>query len=112
MIHTCPTHNLKMDHTSTRYGARYDCPVDDCTVMCWGGPTSRPADQETRDARILAHAALDPLWKNELRRRKARSFVYKALAEFMGLSPKETHIGMFTTSQCFAVVNFTKIWER
>lgn len=113
MKRVCPEHKCKMDHTSTLYGGRYDCPMDGCTMMCWDGPTSTPADQETRDARKAAHAAFDALWKpgpniRGNRSNKRRSNAYKALAEHMGLSIKETHIGMFSKDQCEAVTEFVK----
>jgi DNA (cytosine-5)-methyltransferase 1 len=51
----CPTHQERLMACHTRYGVRMACPVDGCTVACWDGATSTPADQETRDARIAAH---------------------------------------------------------
>ena len=78
-------------------------------MACWDGPTSSPADKETRDARVAAHAALDPLWRiGGKGRTKRRTALYKTLSMMLGLPMKETHIGMFTAEQCAAVVEFCK----
>lgn len=98
----CPTHQERLIAQQTRYGVRMKCHVEGCTVACWGGDTSTPADQETRDARIAAHTAFDSLWKvGPLRRAEA----YKWLREVMGLSAKKAHIGMFSKEQCGKLID-------
>jgi len=88
----CPVHQARMTCTGTRYGLRWDCPVEGCTVMCWGGATSTPADQETRDARRAAHAAFDPLWQGR-RAPMSRSEAYRWLAYVLGCNQEQAHIG-------------------
>jgi hypothetical protein len=78
----CPTHKVQMTRKHTRFGWRYDCPVNGCDVMCWGGETSTPADQRTRDARNEAHLAFDSLWKGKATI-MSRAEAYKWLAETM-----------------------------
>ena len=106
----CPDHDVRMDSRSTQYGPRYHCPVDGCTVAGWAGATSTPANQETRDLRIAAHAAFDALWREGAR--GARKAAYMALAKFLGLDGKDTHIGMFNAEQCRKVIVFAKGYEH
>lgn len=64
-------------------------------------PLGRLANAELRKAKMAAHAAFDPYWKSgHVTRQKA----YKMLAERMGLSKAEAHIGMFDVNQCRKVV--------
>lgn len=70
----------------------------------WGNGT-RPkgtlADEQTRRARRAAHAAFDPFWQEgDLSRRKA----YAWLAESLGLSVEETHLGAFDVATCQRVI--------
>ena len=103
MKRVCPIHKVKLEPCKTRYGLRWNCPVEGCTVSCWDGDTSTPADFETRRARRYAHAAFDPLWKQgEIPKGK----LFKMLAEYMDLPQKDTHIGHFTKSQCEQVRAF------
>jgi len=99
----CPKHRERLEHKMTRYGPRLSCPVSGCTVVCWGGSTSTPAAYETRQARHAAHMAFDPLWQSN---GMSKGDAYKQLSEFMGLSKKETHIGLFDIEQCKLVVAF------
>lgn len=93
----CPVHEKPMDHTKTRYGSRWDCPEEGCTVMLWGGDTSTPADQETRDARKRAHRAFA-----HARRLlgMTKGGTYKWLAGFLDVPPKDAHIGMLDKDAC------------
>lgn len=95
----CPTHNVNLVCCHTRYGPRWDCPDAECTVVCWGGTTSTPADQETRDLRKQCHAAFDPLWRDRIRF-KTRDLAYKWLSKQMGIDKRSAHIGMFDAFQC------------
>lgn len=97
----CPKDNSLLLPTQTRFGKRWDCPVHGCTVMCWDGQTSTPADQETRQARIEAHALFDALPMRKAQR-------YKWLQDQMQLEPKDAHIGMFTLEQCQALIERIK----
>lgn len=103
--HYCPVHRVKLVKTSTTYGPRFDCPEKGCTVQCWNGPTSRPADLETRRARKRAHSAFDPLWRGGLIK---RSYAYQLLQEHLGTLPGKCHIGMFDVEQCERTVVFSR----
>ena len=91
-IKICPVHNCSLEPHKTKFGVRFQCPMTGCTVACWDGSTSTPADYETRQARMLAHAAFDGLWKSGLFTRKE---AYKKLSAYLGIKPKGTHIGLF-----------------
>lgn len=54
-------------------------------------PLGYPCGPETRKARSEAHTAFDQLWKSGLMRRAS---AYKALAEALGMSHRDCHIGM------------------
>jgi len=66
-----------------------------------GKPLGRLANAELRKAKMAAHAAFDPLWKGGQMTGKE---AYKRLSEKMGLTPEQTHIGMFDVAQCESVV--------
>ncbi len=100
----CPTHKIPLEPKKTRYGTRWGCVVTDCTVAKWSGQTSTPADSETRQKRTEAHYEFDHWWEGHIRKGKA----YKALAEFLGLPQKKTHIGHFNIEQCERVIAFAK----
>ena len=106
--HYCPEHSVRLVREQTVWGPKYVCPVDGCTVLCWGGKTSTPANQETRTARHQAHEAFDPLWKKGAANRRE---LYHQLASFMGLEVKATHIGMFDVEQCRRVLDFVNEWN-
>lgn len=100
---SCPKHNIRLEAKTTRFGTRLSCPAEGCTVVCWDGGTSTPADYETRQARRSAHARFDPLWQEQ---GMTKGQAYKQLAEYMGLEQKETHIGHFSEEQCEQVLAF------
>jgi len=102
----CPTHDIKLLAKSTQYGMRYDCPHEGCDVMCWAGKTSTPANQATRDARKVAHAHFDVLWKSG---QYKRGTLYKQLAEHFGITQEKCHIGMFNIDQCRKVLEFVQL---
>ena len=64
--------------------------------------TKRPkgtfADKETRNARMAAHAEIDPLWKSG---KMQRGEVYRRLKEAFG---REIHIGGATKEECSQIV--------
>lgn len=99
----CPKHKVRLVKQSTQYGKRWHCPANDCTVACWGGSTSTPADDATRTARHKAHLVFDPLWKKGGIERKE---LYRLLSEFMGIEREHAHIGMFNIEQCSQVHQF------
>jgi hypothetical protein len=75
-----------------------------------GSPTYQPlgrlADANLRRAKMQAHAAFDPLWRQPPNSAKAgaRKRAYAWLAAAMGLTARQTHIGAFDEAQCARVV--------
>lgn len=108
----CPTHHRELVAEKTDYGLRWQCPWPGCTVACWNGSTSTPADAETRALRHRVHQVFDPLWQGGnapyklVRERgpvklfKGRNAAYRWLREAMGLDKAHAHIGMFDAEQC------------
>jgi len=107
---TCPYCGQRAKYVDSKivygksYGMIYLCSDCDAYVGVHKGtdkPLGRLADKELRYWKMAAHEAFDPIWKTK---RMKRNQAYKWLAERMGLSPKETHIGMFDVSQCKKVI--------
>lgn len=64
-------------------------------------PLGRLANAELRAAKTRAHAAFDPLWRERnMKRHKA----YGWLAEKLGISKADCHIGMMDVETCERVV--------
>lgn len=94
------------------YGNRFDlldkkfwrCKPCGAHVGCHPGtaiPLGRLANKQLRKAKMAAHAAFDPLWKS---REMTRSQAYAWLADALGISPANCHIGMFDVDGCNAVI--------
>lgn len=64
-------------------------------------PLGRLANAALRKAKMAAHSAFDPLWRNGSMK---RAEAYKWLAGQMGIAPQNCHIGMFDEDRCAAVV--------
>lgn len=68
--------------------------------------TQRPkgtfADKATRQARMKAHAALDPLWQPTTKRLYKRQTVYKMLSAHFG---HDIHIGESDIATCEQIIN-------
>lgn len=117
----CPIHGGRLDRTTTQYGYRWGCSVEGCTVVCWGGHTSSPADYETRQARHRCHELFDPIWQDEQgpfsrghrpnKRGVRRHRAYRWLADQMGLDINDTHFGLFTLEQCERAIATIKSLE-
>jgi hypothetical protein len=103
------------------YGPIYLCRPCRAYVGCHKGttkPLGRLADAELREWKKRAHAAFDPVWQEHWQRENAGSAGYKKgmardgryrrLAELMGLSREECHIGMFDVEQCKEVVRLCR----
>ena len=89
------------DLASLKIWACFPCDAWVGTHKNSGEPLGRLANAELRMAKRKAHAAFDPLWKSgQMSRKKA----YALLSEKMGLTPDETHIGMFDVEQCKTVI--------
>lgn len=67
-------------------------------------PLGRLANAELRRAKQAAHAAFDPLWRS---REMTRKEAYRWLADALGISVDNCHIGMFDLDGCRAVVAAT-----
>ena len=67
-------------------------------------PLGRLANAELRNAKKDAHYAFDRLWLDAPNRRRARGAAYAWLAEAMGLTADECHIGEMDVQQCRRVV--------
>ncbi len=99
----CPVHGDTMEGKRTKYGRRWGCTEPGCTVACWDGSTSTPADDETRALRHRCHEAFDPLWKQKVRW-PSRAQAYRWLRTFMDVGQNENHIGMFGKNQCLKLL--------
>lgn len=80
-----------------------------------GSLKGTPADQATRQARIRAHAAFDPLWQaapSHKRRGGERRKMYRWLQDAMALSAHECHIAKFNVAQCERVIELVSIRQR
>jgi hypothetical protein len=64
-------------------------------------PLGRLANARLRAAKICAHAAFDPFWRDQ---HWSRSHAYHWLSSALGIKAADCHIGMFTVEQCEAVV--------
>lgn len=86
-----------------------------------GSPLGIPANRETKNARIAAHAAFDPIWEDAAKvydgqkacrkersvrflKGMARTRCYVWLAAQLGLTVEDTHMGMFDKETCERVV--------
>lgn len=65
-------------------------------------PLGRLANAELRAAKMLAHAAFDPLWKGKAPGQRGRT--YAELAKRLGILQEDCHIGMFSVEDCERVV--------
>lgn len=99
-------------------------PTCDAYVGCHKGttdPKGRLADADLRRAKVEAHKALDPLWRDAPKiygisrgpynrhsvkriQRKMRQRVYQWLAEQLGLPEPEAHIGWMDEDTCHRVI--------
>lgn len=68
-------------------------------------PLGRLANDELRRWKSKAHAAFDPLWKARTMRRKE---AYGWLAQSLGISAANCHIGMFDVDLCKRTVEAVK----
>lgn len=94
-----------------KFGMFYGCvryPACDAThgAHADGTPLGIPADKETKQARIEAHAVFDELWRKASKKGKksARQKAYAWLREELGLTKEECHIGRFDKAMCQRVI--------
>lgn len=108
MTRVCPTHG-PLYPRNTRYGVRWQC--EHCSVACWSGGTSTPADDTTRALRHQCHEAFDPLWQTQ-RRWETRADAYRWLRQVMGVPKRDAHIGCFDAAQCRALLTLLADTQR
>lgn len=68
-------------------------------------PLGRLANPELREWKKKAHAAFDPIWKND---KSKRDGAYKKLQLLMGLNKDDAHIGKFNVEQCKTLIEKLK----
>jgi len=83
LIMICPKCGKEAKSVQTRYGIRNAC----CDLVSWGN--GELVDKETRIARMAAHLAFDPLWKQGL---LSRSKAYRILASKMKMDINKCHM--------------------
>jgi ssDNA-binding Zn-finger/Zn-ribbon topoisomerase 1 len=113
MAIACADCGAPMELRNSRFGKFYGCSTyPECKGTHGahpdGKPLGVPANRETKDARIRAHAAFDRLWKGgPMSRREA----YRWMRKKMDMSASEAHIGKFTKEQCDQLTQHAE-WER
>jgi ssDNA-binding Zn-finger/Zn-ribbon topoisomerase 1 len=106
----CALCGAQMRLKASKYGIFYGCPnYPQCTGTHsahkdTGLPLGKPADHETRRARILAHEAFDQLWQGGPVNMK-RGDAYAWLQQVMCMSELEAHIANFDKAQCERVID-------
>jgi hypothetical protein len=118
---TCPYCNQPTQYVDSKrvytksYGMIYLCEPCGAWVGVHKGTNTalgRLANRELRKWKKDAHKYFDPLWQKKMKqvysKTKARHKAYTWLAEQMGLSIKDTHIGMFDVEQCKQVIEICK----
>lgn len=103
------------------FGPVWVCPKCGSMVGCHKNssrfaPMGRPADEETRRARIQAHEAFDTLWGETLksmpgRNGELRQYAYIWLAFELRVNPRKCHIGEFDAETCRRVVAACKLYR-
>lgn len=72
------------------------------------------AKSDLRDLRHQTHLLFDPLWQKKVSmgesRRKSQIAARRWMAEFMGISIEEAHIGMMDNEQCKKLIDECKKW--
>ena len=101
-------HNRILEFQHGRFGTYYKCPVEGCDVNASYSAHDKAfhiSTQPDRNARKLAHAAFDCMWKSGA---VSRSQAYKSLAEHMGMTSEKCHIGHFSVDECNRVIAFVQ----
>jgi hypothetical protein len=108
---SCCSTNIELTTNDKIYGKIfgawpkvYIC--NDCGASCGCHPNTdiplgRMADRETRQLRVQAHTAFDPLWKNGY---MTRTKAYNWLAGQLGIEVSESHISWLSKEQLEKVI--------
>lgn len=120
----CPECTGTLSLKISRFGPFYGCRnYPRCTATHGahpdGKPLGKPADKETKLARMAAHAAFDKLWvgadqlpcytpEDQKARRRicraARGRAYRWLMTQLSMTVDECHIGLFDQPTCARVI--------
>lgn len=97
-------------HRDDLYSKKFwHCASCKAYVGCHPGtvkPLGRLADAELRKAKMAAHGAFDPIWREgSMTRRDAYAWLAKAL----NLTPDDCHMGMFDQDMCQKVVDVCQL---
>lgn len=132
-----PLDNTTKIYHGRDYGLAYICekfPICDSYVGVHkdsGKPLGRLANKELREWKIKAHAVFDELWQRKFAKRRAglpgksgnpggvtykkgyaRGSAYKWLAQQLGITSDECHIGMFDIDMCKRVVEICEPYVK
>lgn len=97
-------------HRPDLIGKRFwKCDPCNAYVGCHPGtikPLGRLANADLRRAKQCVHVLLDPMWKSK---QMSRHEAYKWLADALGISAANCHIGMFDIVQCEAAISMLRL---
>jgi len=107
----CGECGAPMELRQSRYGPFYGCtnwPKCSGTHGAHpnGAPLGKPADKQTKLARIAAHDAFERYW-HTLGWHRGRA--YKWLTEQLEIDAKECHIGRFDVTTCEKVIAICRV---
>lgn len=108
----CPYCGNAADRVQNQWGIKYECPPCDARVGCHPGtdtPLGTMANASLRSARMAAHAAFDPIWKEHGMRRAS---AYRWLASMLGISKRRCHIALFDEALCRSTVEHARAFVR
>ncbi len=98
----CPICHKEAKLSYHDYGERHDCYK--CGMRGWNGKDLVSID--TINSRKKAHKAFDPIWR--VHKIYPRNDAYMVLAEAMGQTRKQCHIGNMSKQECEMVVRISK----
>lgn len=104
--HSCPECGGVMVLRDSRFGPFYGCrsyPRCKATHGAHketGEPLGIPADHATKQERMATHALFDRLWRDDRTAHFDRLGAYQWMADTLGLTLDEAHIGRFDAAQC------------
>ena len=95
------------------YGLIYICTKCKAYVGVHKGttkPLGTPASKKLRGLRRQVHTYLDELWINSPKSKRSnnRKKTYKWLSEKLNIPIENTHVGMFTESQCIEAIELLR----
>ena len=111
LVPVCPYCHVAGVLVPTQYGRRWECPMDGCDARVGvhrnsprAAPIGTMARGPLRVARMKAHDAFDPLWKDQPPEFPSRKAAYSWLAGVIGVPVKRCHIGEFDEATCARVL--------